>query len=266
MRSNARSILSLSLLDSATRRDCSIRYVLRHSRRFRLTGGAALLITVTAWNPLSLAGSLNGEGGRFNIGSDLSPGSFTAFPALYIAEDYETAFRERFGNFAAVKPDGLTLLEVALRSPDSFTQVRLRGLFENVVDVGNLDALKPFVSILREFPVPRGVRQAARRLGLSPPPWLVRSPVNLQRQLVHPNWRMLPQQFDLPSNSQIFGRIAVAAGLHGIRYPSARQHGKVCLALFPQNWADGGSIVEVTDPAPPGARLTKIDGKTKEVT
>jgi len=37
--------------------------------------------------PLSVAGSLKGEGGRFNIGGELSPGAFTAFPALYIAED-----------------------------------------------------------------------------------------------------------------------------------------------------------------------------------
>lgn len=77
---------------------------------------------------------------------------------------------------------------------------------------------------------------------------------------------MLPQQFDLPSNSQVFGRIAVAAGLHGIQYPSARQQGKRCLALFPQNWTDSGSVVEVADEAPSGARLTRVDGKTKVLT
>jgi hypothetical protein len=38
---------------------------------------------------------------------------------------------------------------------------------------------------------------------------------------------------------------------------------KVCLALFPQSWADGGSVVEVVDAAPPGARFTRIDGETK---
>jgi RES domain-containing protein len=216
--------------------------------------------------PLSLAGSLKGEGGRFNIGSDLSPGTFSAFPALYLAEDYEAAFRERFASSAIPKPDGFSAQELALRSPDSFTQLRLRGVVENVIDVGNLEALKSFVGVLREFPVPRDVRRMARRLGLRPPPWLVRSPVTLQRQLLHPNWRMLPQQFDLPSNSQIFGRIALGAGLHGILYPSARQLGKLCLALFPQNWMDSGTVVEVADEAPQGARLTRLDGKTKVLT
>src|SRR6266478_3413097 len=115
------------------------------------------------------------------------------------------------------------------------------------------------LSLHDALPIPRDVRQAARRLGLRPPPWLIRSPITFQRQLLHPNWRMLPQQFDLPSNSQVFGRIAVAAGLHGILYPSARQQGKQCLALFPQNWADSGSVVEVADTPPPGARLCRID-------
>jgi hypothetical protein len=77
---------------------------------------------------------------------------------------------------------------------------------------------------------------------------------------------MLPQQFDLPSNSQIFGRIAAAAGLHGILYRSARQVAKRFLALFPQNWADSGSFVEVGDEAPQDARLTRIDATTKEFT
>ena len=46
-----------------------------------------------ALEPLSVAGSLNGDGGRFNVGGALSPGAFTPFPALYVAEDYGTAFR-----------------------------------------------------------------------------------------------------------------------------------------------------------------------------
>jgi RES domain-containing protein len=214
--------------------------------------------------PLSVAGSLKGEGGRFNIGSELSPAAFTAFPALYVAEDYETAFRERFAGPSSVKPGELSAQELALRSPGSFTQVRLHGHIENLLDVGNLETLKPFATVLREFPIPRDVRQLARKLGLRPPPWLIRSPVTLQRQLLHPNWRMLPQQFDLPANSQIFGRIAAAAGIHGILYPSSRHVAKRCIALFPQSWLESNSCIEVTDQAPEGARLTRIDGMTRE--
>lgn len=218
-----------------------------------------------ALEPLSVAGSLKDEGGRFNIGGELSPGAFTAFPALYIAEDYGAAFRERLAHATSPKKGELSAEDLALRSPSSFTQVRLRGVVENLIDVGDLEALKPFTNVLREFPHPAAALQAARKLGLRQANWLIRSPITLQRQLLNPNWRMLPQQFDLPSNSQIFGRLAVAAGLHGILYPSARQLGKRCLALFPQNWADSASWVEVTGEVPRGARLTRIDGKSMEL-
>lgn len=230
---------------------------------FSFEGWSRILDYRYGLQPLSVAGSLKGEGGRFNIGADLSPGAFTPFPALYIAEDYEAAFRERFSAPSTPKSGELSVQELALRAPGSFTQVRLRGMVETVIDVGNPEALKLFAGVLREFPIPKDVRRLARTLGLHPPPWLVRSPTTLQRQLLHPNWRMLPQQFDLPSNSQIFGRIALAAGINGILYPSARQVAKRCLALFPQNWGASNCFVEVTDEAPEGAWLTRIDATTK---
>jgi RES domain-containing protein len=212
--------------------------------------------------PLSTAGSIRNEGGRFNIGAALSPGAFTPFAALYIADDYPTAFLERFGSKPDRRGSPLSAEELALRRPGSFTQVRLRGQLEIVLDVGNLDALRPVVEIIKEFPLPKAVTVAARKLGLRQSPWLIRSPITLQRQLLHANWRMLPMQFDLPSNSQIFGRLVSGAGIHGILYPSTRVSEHRCLALFPQNWAGSSSFVEVSDAMPEEARVTRIDGET----
>jgi hypothetical protein len=45
---------------------------------------------------LSPAGSLQWVGGRFNYGNDIDSTRFPPFPALYLAEDFTTAFRERF--------------------------------------------------------------------------------------------------------------------------------------------------------------------------
>ncbi len=230
---------------------------------FSFDGWSRIVDYRYSMEPLSVAGSVKREGGRFNIGSDLSPAAFPAFPALYLAEDYDAALRERFAGALIPKRSVLSVEEFALRSPGSFTQVRLQGSIENVIDIGDLEALKPFAKVLSGFPSPKSVFMLARKLGLRQSSWVIRSPVTLQRQLLHANWRMLPQQFDLPSNSQIFGRIAVASGLHGILYPSARQAGKRCLALFPQNWANGKSFVEVADDVPAGAAFTRIDGQTK---
>lgn len=213
-----------------------------------------------ALEPLSTTGSIKHEGGRFNIGARLSPGAFSAFPALYLADSYGTAFLERFGTEPGVRGTQLTAEELALRKPTSFTQVRVRGLIENVVDVGDLASLRPIVDILKAFQMPKAVTTTTRQLGIRSSPWLVRSTVTLQRQLLHRNWRMLPMQFDLPSNSQIFGRLAAGAGVHGILYPSAKDSSHRCLALFPQNWAGTASFVEVADSVPDEARVTRIDG------
>jgi RES domain-containing protein len=210
--------------------------------------------------PLSNVGSFRGDGGRFNIGAELSPGTFTPFPALYVAEDYDTAFNERFGRSEKPRARVLSTDDLALRVPGSFTQVRLNGSVEQLMDISDLEALTPFTEILKDFQVPKVVLKTARQLGLRQTSWLIRSPSLLQRKLLDRNWRMVPAQFDLPSNSQIFGRLAVAAGLHGIVYPSTKHAGKRCMALFTQNWPNGRSFVEVSDPAPEGAVRTRISG------
>lgn len=215
-----------------------------------------------ALEPVSVAGSVRGEGGRFNIGARLSPAAFTPFPALYLAEDHETAYRERFGQATDAKTTELTGSDLALRTPGSFTQVRLRGRLDLVLDVGDPAALKPFVDVIKQFELPKAVTRLSHQLRLRRPPGMVRTVAGLQRQLFQSNWRVLPMQFDLPANSQVFGRVASAAGLHGILYPSVRRDGKQCLALFPQNWRSTGCFVEVADPPPPGTRLVRLDATT----
>jgi RES domain-containing protein len=209
--------------------------------------------------PLSTLGSTRGIGGRFNFGEEISPGTFTSFPSLYLAEDAETALREKFG-VPPAKGASLSVLELALRSPSSFTQVRLHGRLDLVLDVGELSALEPFVKVIREYPMPKAVLVAARNLAMRRPPWLIRSPIVLQRQLLHTDWRAWPMQFSVPSNSQIFGRIAAASGVHGILYPSARNSAKRCLALFPRNWKGSSTYVALSDKSPPGVTKVRLDG------
>jgi hypothetical protein len=212
--------------------------------------------------PLSCAGSVRGEGGRFNVGGRLNPGAITPFPAVYIGETYDTAFCEVFGQEPAATTGGLTPADLALRKPTSFSHVRLRGQLDLVLDVGDIEALKPIVEVLRTFKLPAQVASLGRKLGVRRPPSLVRSPGALRRQLLAKSWRVLPMQYDLPSNSQVFGRLVSGAGIHAIRYPSLRHPGGGCLALFPQNWQGSTSFVELMDAAPPEARLIRLDATT----
>lgn len=213
-------------------------------------------------SPLSTLGSVKGIGGRFNIGQQISPGTITPFPALYIAEDYETAFREKFVLPKSEERSGLKAQEFALRSEASFTQVRLRGSIDFLVDIGDVSKLQPFVDIIKKYTLPISARMRSRYLAMKSPPLMVRTPASLLRQLLHPSWRTMPIQFSVPSNSQIFARVASAAGLHGILYPSARNSQKRCLALFPQNWKGSASYVEIADPVPSVSMISRIDGGT----
>ena len=156
----------------------------------------------------------------------------------------------------------MSAAELALRKPGSFTQIQVRGRLDLVIDIGDAMALKPFVEVIKTFRLPARVTSLARRFNLRRPPGLVRTVSALQRQLLHRNWRMLPMQFDLPANAQVFGRIVAAAGIHGILYPSARHAGMRCVALYPQNWRDSGSFVEVADPVPTEARVVRLDATT----
>ena len=211
--------------------------------------------------PLSMAGSVKGDGGRFNIGAALNPATYTSFPALYAAEDFGTAFRERFALDQDQSVGGLTASDLALRRHNSFSQVVLDIHVESVIDVGDLPALKTIAGILGRIQMPPGIGRLARQLRLRTP-WLVRSPSALQQQLLHPNWRVNPVQYALPANSQIFGRMCVASGVHGILYPSTRHAGRQCIALFPQNWRETSSCVELVGPCPPEVKVARVDGAT----
>lgn len=120
-------------------------------------------------------------------------------------------------------------------------------------------SLQSTAKILARFKMPRSIASLGRVLHLKPP-GLVRTAIGLQRQLLHPYWRAEPAQHELPSNSQIFGRLCVAAGVQAILYPSTRNGGKRCIALFTQNWRQSSAYVELDGPVAPEVRAVRIDG------
>ena len=108
------------------------------------------------------------------MGAALNPVTFPPFPALYIAESYPTAYKERFGS----EPDetaakGLTADEVALRAPGSFTHVALRGRVELLMDIRETHSLQKVVAAGAHAILYSSVRQAGSAcLALFPQNWL----------------------------------------------------------------------------------------------
>lgn len=245
----------------------SQRHAHREALLSALGGAAAPALKFEHWirlvdyqfslEPLSTVGSTIRDGGRFNIGREIGDGAFRSFPALYLASDLEVGYREYFQIDKMSEQPGLTGEDFALRRRGSFTTVEVRARLDLVFDVGNLEALKPFVDIVSRFKMPPRVLQLAKALKM-PAPQLIRTPSQLHRSLIEKNWRALPAQFDLPGNSQVFGALLRDAGFEAVVYPSARGDGR-CVAVFPENLPDSQSFVEVIPPVPKGATLTRLD-------
>ena len=76
--------------------------------------------------PLSCAGSLQSVGGRFNAGFELDGNTLNPWPALYLAEDFETAYREKFQLASTDLTDGLKPDELALEHAVGHTTIFLK--------------------------------------------------------------------------------------------------------------------------------------------
>jgi hypothetical protein len=88
-----------------------------------------------ALQPLNARGSLSEAGGRFNAG-EIDTARFTAFPALYVAQDKQTAEDELLSR--DVKGALFSPEELALARASSITVVSLSGRLEMVWICGEM--------------------------------------------------------------------------------------------------------------------------------
>jgi len=211
--------------------------------------------------PLSTKGSLVDPGGRFNVG-DIDRARYPAFPALYIASDRGTALAEVLGRQESA--GSLTPEELALTKPDSITAVSVSGKLESVIDIRGRDNLGGFVNLIKDFRLSKSLIVKARRFRF--PLRLVRTTTELGAALEQPDWRNWPMVYDVPSTCQVFGSLVMNAGIEGILYSSTITQ-RACLAIFPQNFLNSSSFIELDDAVPDAKVQRRIDsGNFKDVT
>src|SRR5262249_48215881 len=203
--------------------------------------------------PLSTKGSLADPGGRFNIGA-IDPARFPIFSALYLASDKRTALAELLGR--AGPENSLSPEELALTKPASITIVSVSGKLESILDVRDTKNMAGFVNLIKGFHVSAGLLMKARRVGLQID--IVRDSSRLAEELASNRWREWPMGYDVPAASQIFGRIVLDAGIEGILYESVLTSGP-CLAIYPQNFQNSASFIELDGPCPPEVVHKRID-------
>jgi hypothetical protein len=210
-----------------------------------------------ALEPLSARGSLGDPGGRFNMGA-IDPSRYSVFPALYLAADKDTTLDEMFGR--AKQQPLLSYEELALTRSGSVAVVSVSGVLESVLDLRNPENLSGFVALTKEFPISDELQQEARRLNQGSS-HVVKTLSELLATILDPRWRIFPMQWDIPANSQILGQIAADAGIEGIVYPSSLT-GQPCIAVYPQNFVNSSSFLQIGDPLPSPGVKNRIDKDT----
>lgn len=208
--------------------------------------------------PLSSAGSLQAYGGRFNLGKDVDEAALSPWPALYLAQDFETAFREKFGLASDRSVDGLSPQELALEQGISHATVFLHGAVSRLFDLRGTAHLNGVAQVLRKIRMPPRARQLRSKLQIPPQSlFMAHTPRQLHQMVCQHNWRQWPVQFGLPGPSQILADLIRQAGYEGIVYRSSKGPAD-CMALFPDRLTDG-SFIELADAAPAGVVHRRLD-------
>lgn len=209
-------------------------------------------------HPLCTLGSISFIGGRFNSGKDINS-QLPEFQCLYLTEDKATAIQETLGQTVS-KNSQLSHLELALTVVDSQTTVSVSGCLDKVIDLRKAKNLKLLVKIFKTFKISKELSTLAKQINTEEPK-LIANDKALLDSILEKNWRDKPVNFDIPSNSQIFGHLVYLAGIDGVIYPS-KMTGKACLAIFVRNFEKGESFVQIDGELPDSKVPKRLDSET----
>ena len=181
----------------------------------------------------------------------MDPQTLDPWSALYLAEDYETAFREKFQIASDARESGLTPQELALEAGSSHCCLQLQGQLLNVFDMTTPKSLEPLAKIFRRIKMPPRAKQLMRKLNIQNKAcFMVQTAKQIHDMLFKQNWRVQPRQFGLPAESQTIAELIYAAGYGGILYQSSKGPQR-CVAIFPAQ-LQGTSFIALSDPVPDG--------------
>jgi hypothetical protein len=224
--------------------------IVQNSNEFTINNWQRAVNYKYSLHPLCTIGSHQFIGGRFNYGNSIN-GELAPFPALYVAKDKNTALQEYIGKAPISGNSNLTPLDLALTSPISQSIVSISGKLEKVFDLTNKSNLTEFVNLISKFKISKYLTQLAReaRLNKFSLPLIIKSTDIMLDSLLDIHWRTAPVNYDIPSNSQIFGHLCYIAGIEGIVYPS-KLTGEDCIAIFPNNFPKTSSYIKLDGELP----------------
>jgi hypothetical protein len=192
-------------------------------------------------------------GGRFNFGRISS--YYKDFYCLYIANDYDTAYREKY-SVSEERSDNLSNEEFYLRKPGSFSHYRINLRLSDVLDARIEENLNGFCRVISDIQPAKEFQKMAKKLGFGELK-TIRTPENLKTALHEGNFQQWSIFADQPSPSQWFGHYVRTAGLQGIIYNSTKNSAGFNIAVYPDQLT-GDCFVELADETNVKEHLRKI--------
>lgn len=142
------------------------------------------------------------------------------------------------------------------------TKNKLRRTSEGYVldqfSQANLQQWNKFSKLISKFNMTSELKDLGLTIGIPPSSMLIRDPALLKKDLTSSGWRDYPVQYEIPANSQVFGRLLRDAGFEAVIYPSSKGSGK-CMAIFAENLEGSDSHVKLVDNAPATVKHVRLD-------
>jgi len=199
-------------------------------------------------DPLCTVGSVVvPPGGRFNIGQMST--TMTSFHALYLAEDYQTAFAEKYlyrQDERLPNSGEYNVTHLQFDEPESNVHCKVNIQLESYLDLRIEGTLQEFVEAISDIEPTQDLQARALKLRMGKL-HTYKNEKALIKNIFEDNYKQWGIWIDQPSNSQWLAHYAKLAGIQGVLYPSCRNTTGFNIAAFIENFANSEANVVIAD-------------------
>lgn len=185
-------------------------------------------------DPLCCYGSVRKPpGGRFNFGQT-TRGASNYFQALYLANEYNTAFQESYHSED--------------ESIGNFAHFNVQAKIDRYIDLRSGNAINDFFDVIQSITIPETFIELAKQINIEPMS-LTKNGKELYASIFSERYKAWDTWVDQYSSSQWFGYYVYNLGIPAIVYPSVRNKEGFNLAVFTEHFKDTDNRIELKSPS-----------------
>ncbi|POB13630.1 RES family NAD+ phosphorylase [Halobacteriovorax sp. DA5] len=182
-------------------------------------------------DPLCCIGSVKRPpGGRFNFGQTTRI-TTNYFQALYLANDYDTAFAECFHSED--------------ESIGDFAHFKVTAKIDRYLDLRDKNVIGDFFKVIKDIKLPNEYIELAKQLGVEPMSLCLKE-TELYNAIFSERYKAWDTWVDQYAPSQWFGYYVYDLGIPAIVYPSVRDAKGFNLAVYTENFEDTDNEIKLS--------------------